>query len=98
MNVFALLLYKWIQAEITYYKNRRANAGFKKLGKFSYSLYLCHPVVFLLLKRLIVFNTIAYPLFVLLTIVAAYLFYLLIERPSHSLARRINQKYFLQIQ
>jgi len=98
MSVFVLLLYKWIEAEIVYYKNRPPNARLEKLGKFSYSLYLCHPVVFLLLKQSIVFNNFTYPLFVLLTIVSAYLFYLLIERPSHRLARRINQKYFLQSQ
>ncbi|MCC8425738.1 acyltransferase [Mucilaginibacter sp. UR6-11] len=95
MNVFALLLYKWIQAEIVYYKNKPANSLLEKMGKFSYSLYLCHPVVFLLLKRYLVFNNFTYPLFVLLTILSAYLFYLLIERPSHRLARRINNRYFL---
>jgi peptidoglycan/LPS O-acetylase OafA/YrhL len=98
MNIFALLLYKWIQAEIVYYKSRQPNQSFEKMGKFSYSLYLCHPVVFLLLKRFIIFNNFTYPFFVLLTIVAAYLFYLVVERPSHRLARKINQKYFLKTQ
>ncbi|MES2428788.1 MAG: acyltransferase [Bacteroidota bacterium] len=98
MNIFALLLYKWIQAEIVYYKSRQPNQSLEKMGKFSYSLYLCHPVVFLLLKRFILFNNFTYPFFVLLTIVAAYLFYLVVERPSHRLARKINQKYFLQTQ
>jgi peptidoglycan/LPS O-acetylase OafA/YrhL len=96
MNIFALLLYKWIQAEIVYYKNRQPNKSLEKMGKFSYSLYLCHPIAFLLLKHFIVFNGLTYPLFITLTIASAYLFYLVIERPSHKLARMVNQKYFLQ--
>lgn len=95
MNIFALLLYKWIETEIVYFKNNKPNLGLEKAGKFSYSLYLCHPIVFLLLKHFIVFNNFTYPLFILLTILSAYLFYLLVERPSHQLARTINRKYFL---
>jgi peptidoglycan/LPS O-acetylase OafA/YrhL len=95
MNIFALLLYKWIKAEIIYFKNKTPYDLFEKMGKFSYSLYLCHPVVFLLLKRYILLNNFTYPLFILLTILSAYVFYLLVERPSHQLARIINRKYFL---
>lgn len=94
MSIFALLLYKWIQAEIVYYKNRRPNLVLEKMGKFSYSLYLSHPLAFLLLNRFITLNNFTYLLFVILTIIAAYIFYLLVERPSHTLARRINKKYF----
>ncbi|GGH15233.1 acyltransferase family protein [Mucilaginibacter phyllosphaerae] len=94
MNVFALLLYKWIQTEIVYYKSQQPISGLEKMGKFSYSLYLCHPIIFLLLKRVIIFNGFTYPLFIGLTILAAYLFYLLIERPAHRLARSINRRYF----
>jgi peptidoglycan/LPS O-acetylase OafA/YrhL len=94
MNVFALVLYKWIQTEIVYYKNRQPNFQLEKLGKFSYSLYLCHPVMFLILKRFIIFNSFTYPVFILLTILAAYIFYLLVERPAHQLARGINRRYF----
>lgn len=97
MNIFALLLYKWIQTEIVYFKNKQPNPVLEKMGKFSYSLYLCHPLVFLILKHYILFNNFTYPVFILLTILVAYLFYLLIERPSHQLARGINRKYFLPV-
>ncbi|MDB4926977.1 acyltransferase [Mucilaginibacter sp.] len=97
MNVFALLLYKWIQTEIIYYKNSLPNFTLEKMGKFSYSLYLCHPIAFILLKRFILFNNFTYPLFILLTILSAYIFYWLVERPSHQIARGINRKYFLSV-
>ncbi|RFZ82244.1 acyltransferase [Mucilaginibacter terrenus] len=90
MNLFALLLYKWIEAEISYYKNHSPYSSLERMGKFSYSLYLCHPLVFLLLKRWLIIDNATYILFVVLTIVAAYLFYLVIEKPSHKLARHIN--------
>jgi peptidoglycan/LPS O-acetylase OafA/YrhL len=95
MNIFALLLYRWLRAEIVYYRNRPANATLEKMGKFSYSLYLCHPLVFLLLKQWMPVDVLTYPLLVLLTVVAAYLFYKGVERPSHQLAQRINHRYFL---
>ena len=94
MNVFALVLYKWLQTEIVYYKNKQANIRLEKMGKFSYSLYLCHPIAFLLLKRIITFNGFTYPLFIALTILVAYLFYLTVELPSHRLAQSIKRKYF----
>lgn len=93
MNIFAFILYKWIKAEITYFKSNKPNYKLEKLGKFSYSLYLCHPLFLVLLKLYMPYNLITYPVFVLLTIVSAYAFYRLIEKPSHLIARKINDKY-----
>jgi peptidoglycan/LPS O-acetylase OafA/YrhL len=95
MNLFALLLYKWIETEIIYYKNNPPNFTLEKLGKFSYSLYLCHPLTLVLLKRVMILNSLTYPVFILLTVLTAYIFYLLIERPSHQLSRNINRKFFI---
>ncbi len=94
MNIFALLLYKWLRAEIVYYRNKRANVTLEKMGKFSYSLYLCHPLIFVLLKQWMAVDNLTYALFIVLTVTAAYLFYLVVERPAHQLARGINRKYF----
>jgi peptidoglycan/LPS O-acetylase OafA/YrhL len=93
MNIFALLAYKWIESEIIYYKTHLPNFVLEKFGKSSYSLYLCHPVIFILLKKFILLNAFTYPLFILLTVLLAYLFYWCIERPSHQLAKNINRKY-----
>ncbi|WP_374951542.1 acyltransferase family protein [Mucilaginibacter sp.] len=94
MNILALLLYKWLQTEIIYYNTEQPNLILEKMGKFSYSLYICHPVTFLLLRQMIALNGFTYPLFMVLTIGVGYLFYLLVERPSHRLAQSINRKYF----
>ena len=91
MNVFALLIYKWLQAEIVYFKTRQPNALLEKMGKFSYSLYLCHPIIYLLLSIWITKNAVTYPLFIALTIVISYLFYIAVEKPSHLLAVRLTK-------
>lgn len=90
MNIFALLLYKWIQTEIVYFKSNKPNQSLEKMGKFSYSLYLCHPLIYLTLGYFIKNNIYTYPFLILLTIVISYGFYLIIEKPSHIIARKIN--------
>ena len=93
MNLFALLLYKWLQTEIAYFKTHPAKKLLEQMGKFSYSLYLCHPLLYVILRQFIPYNIFTYPFFLLLTIAFAYGFYLLIEKPGHRLARRITRKY-----
>lgn len=93
MNVFALLLYKWLQIEIVYFKNKKPNPYLEKMGEFSYSLYLCHPLLYVILNLYIVYNTATYPVFILLSIFFSYCFYITIEKPAHIIARRLNNKY-----
>jgi peptidoglycan/LPS O-acetylase OafA/YrhL len=93
MNIFALLLYKWIETEIIYFKNHRPNPILEKMGKFSYSLYLCHPLLYFILRLFLNLNTSTYPIFILLTISFSYVFYLVVEKPGHRLARKITIKY-----
>lgn len=95
MNIFALLLYKWLKTEIIYFKTSPSNPILEKMGKFSYSLYLCHPLLYVVLRLFITYNVFSYPVFILLTIVFSYVFYLVIEKPGHKLARKINSKYNL---
>lgn len=89
MNIFALLIYKWLQAETVYFKHRQPNQLLEKMGKFSYSLYLCHPIIYLILGFWLNNRFITYPIFIGTTILISYLFYLAVERPSHLLAIRI---------
>jgi peptidoglycan/LPS O-acetylase OafA/YrhL len=95
MNIFALLLYKWIQTEIIHFKTNPSNPILEKIGKFSYSLYLCHPLLYVILSMFINYNTLTAPLFIALTIAFSYVFYLLVEKPGHRLARHINTKFNL---
>jgi peptidoglycan/LPS O-acetylase OafA/YrhL len=93
LNAFAIVAYAWIALEI-----RQANGSQRPwrllewAGRWSYSLYLCHMFAARGYTDLGVFHEVG-PLgdwlfriaFVLAT---SYLFYLLIERPAHSLARQ----------
>lgn len=95
MNFFALIQYKWIQKEIIYYKNNQPISTFEKMGKFSYSLYLCHHSLFVILGYYLVINNITYPILIILTVGISFIFYLLVEKPSHLLARTLSAKFLL---
>lgn len=92
MNLFALLVYKWLEAETVYFKTREPNAKLEKMGKFSYSLYLCHPIIYVILGLWLSNNYFTYFIFIIATIIISYLFYLAVERPSHLLAIRLSKK------
>jgi len=91
MNIFALLMYKWIEAEILYFKNHEPNSLTETMGKFSYSLYLCHPLIYAILSIWLVNNMATYFLFILLAVFISYLFYLIVEKPSHKLAMKLSR-------
>jgi peptidoglycan/LPS O-acetylase OafA/YrhL len=93
MNLISFILYKWLQTEVVYFKTRPANNTLEKMGKFSYSLYICHPLIYLLLKKILPNNALTYPMFIILAIAISYCFYLLIEKPAHQLAQRVIKKY-----
>jgi peptidoglycan/LPS O-acetylase OafA/YrhL len=95
MNLFAIVACKWLQAEITYFKNHSPNPLLEKMGKFSYSLYLCHPIIYLVLGLWLNNSLITYPIFILLTIIVSYLFYLAVEKPAHLLAIRLSNNIVL---
>jgi peptidoglycan/LPS O-acetylase OafA/YrhL len=97
MNIFALLLFKWIEAEITYFKHNLPNPMLEKMGNFSYSVYLCHHTVYVAFGLLLYANFYTYPLLILITIVISFFFYLFIEKPSHLLARKINRKFKYEV-
>ena len=92
MNLLAILIYKWLQAETVYFKNRQPLPWLEKMGKFSYSLYLCHPIIYLVLGFWLSNTFITYPIFIAATIFISWLFYLGVERPAHLLAIRIAKK------
>ncbi|WP_395139151.1 acyltransferase family protein [Armatimonas sp.] len=92
LNLFACALVGWLGLEIGYYRNPKNTPRFEKLGLWSYSLYLLHPIGhrFLFLPA-----NLHWPKFtlhsatLLLAFVVPYIFYLIVERPSHRLARYV---------
>jgi len=92
MNLLAIFIYKWLQAETIYFKTRQPAQWLEKMGRFSYSLYLCHPIIYLVLGFWLSNTFITYPIFIGATIFISWLFYLAVERPAHLLAIRIAKK------
>jgi peptidoglycan/LPS O-acetylase OafA/YrhL len=98
LPVFSLLAYYWIMQEIMYYIDKKEYKLLQFGGDMSYSLYLIHAFIL---------NLVAYYtntelhhsmngwlciLAIVLSLVASYIFYLLVEKPSHKLARAIKMK------
>ncbi len=92
---FGLLAYLWVRQEIIHGRQHRPNSWLVVAGGWSYSLYLMHAQGGVLYRWLHIpkLGPIA-GWFVSMTcsLVFAYVFFLLVERPSHKLARMIKVK------
>jgi peptidoglycan/LPS O-acetylase OafA/YrhL len=93
MMWFGVLAYWWLRKEIAYGRTRTPNRYLVAAGAWSYSLYLVHHEGAVLFARLPVPNL----GHVLMwfgamgsSLLVSYVFYLLVERPSHRLARRVR--------
>jgi peptidoglycan/LPS O-acetylase OafA/YrhL len=96
LNVFALLAAAWLIREISFQKSRPAPRLLESAGAWSYSLYLLHPAfIFLFEQRFPNIGNAWLRWAILCSFVlgACYCFYLLIERPSHALARNVARKF-----
>lgn len=89
LNIFALLIVKWIEREIIYYQSHNSFAILEYSGKFSYSLYLCHGLCVYFLASFMDISVYNYPIFIVLSLMIAYVTYLLIESPAHKLAQKL---------
>lgn len=87
---FALFLYHWLRMEIIYHRSTPNGTFSEYLGRFSYSLYLCHMLCFALITQFFPVSTATYFLYIMMSIIMSYVAYLLIEYPSHKLARLIG--------
>jgi peptidoglycan/LPS O-acetylase OafA/YrhL len=84
--------YFWIRVELRYYVTRAPWAVLVWAGRWSYSLYLIHPLVIALCveyRVLIDGSRLSSVGKMALILACSYLFYLAVERPSHNCARRI---------
>jgi peptidoglycan/LPS O-acetylase OafA/YrhL len=94
LTLFAIFAFFWLQKEIINYQSYPPLPIFENAGKGAYSIYLFHLVTPPLYKalNLPVFAP-AIQLFVNLffALILCYLFYLLVERPSHALAKKVGE-------
>jgi len=90
---FGVLSYWWVRKEIAYGKTRLPNRYLVAAGAWSYSLYLVHHEGTMLFERLPLSNWGHVPTWLgamSCSLMVSYIFYLLIERPSHRLARKVQ--------
>ena len=90
-NLLALALFLWLRVEFSYYKKHEPVRFFENLGKFSYSLYLCHEIFVFFIVKYIAITPLTYPLVIVATVAGSYIVYLLVEYPSHKLAQWLTK-------
>lgn len=96
LNWFALGAFVWLGAEIAYQQRHGSVAWLEAAGKFSYSIYLTHLHGHYLLPLLalpVLAPVLEWSLNTAVTFLLAYVFYRLVEKPSHELARRVAQRF-----
>ncbi len=91
---YGVLAYFWIRNEIACHKHHSPPELLCRAGSWSYSLYLIHPVAGLFVLEYLPFarptTRTGWVVSGVLMLAFSYVFYLLVERPSHRLARRIQ--------
>ncbi|MFL6212866.1 MAG: acyltransferase family protein [Blastocatellia bacterium] len=95
LNVFAVLAFFWLQQEIAYHQSKRPLPLLEKAGAWSYSIYLIHlhaQAIYLLLALPALIMPFGWLVHLTFLLVTCYLFYLMIEAPSHRLARRLSKQ------
>jgi len=93
LTLFSTLVYFWLKREISYFQNHRIIPFLEKLGRASFSLYLCHYPASILPEMIFELST-PHPIwihYIFVGLVTAA-FYFLIERPSHLFARWVSRK------
>lgn len=90
LNAFAPLVALWIGLEVVYFRRRKPYLLLEWGGRWSYSLYLIHPVGGLLASYFAEGFGYA-PIALMLSLVLSLIFYAVVERPSHIFAKRVGR-------
>jgi peptidoglycan/LPS O-acetylase OafA/YrhL len=94
MMLFGPAAYGWLRREIAYHRSRPPWALLEWAGLWSYSIYAMHMVLPDMVRSLGALRhlnqTLGWALLVVLVLAGCYLFYLLVEKPSHWLGRQIR--------
>ncbi len=93
LNLFSLLGYYWIKNEIYYWQSRNEIKVLEFFGSWSYSLYLLHPILINAWKEFVLYPTFfEWIIFITTTLYLSFVFYLLVELPSHKFAQRLKKQ------
>jgi len=94
LNFFALLVAIWLAKEIDYHSTRNRLGWLENAGKWSYSVYLAHVPANKIFQILAIPNLgylINWSAKMIFILGVSYMFYLLVERPSHMVARKLGK-------
>ncbi len=95
LPIFSILIFFWLRQEIRHFRFQAPPAFLEKAGAWSYSLYLMHNFAawgFTQLHLNLPGIILPWLLKIASALLLAYLFFLLVERPSHWLARQVKRK------
>ncbi|WP_224242135.1 acyltransferase family protein [Hyalangium gracile] len=93
LNFFAIAVVAYLAREIAACQRNAPSEWLERAGAWSYSLYLTHPLALMVYALLQVPNLgyfFSWAVRLGSVLVQAYIFYRLVERPAHLLARRIG--------
>lgn len=93
LNFFAILVYFWLQKEIVYFRYNQPLDILEWAGKWSYSIYLMHVIASQVYKSFTLPNLgfiLNWIMMIAWAILISYVFYVLVEKPSHNFAMKIN--------
>ena len=94
LTLFAPVTYVWLQKELLYYRDHAPLRLFESAGKGSYSIYLMHAIAaaFFLSLSLSLRPTAQWCALLAFTLVLCGVFYFIVEKPSHALARKLANR------
>jgi peptidoglycan/LPS O-acetylase OafA/YrhL len=97
MMWFGIVAYFWLRKELAFDANRQAGSKIARLlmagGAWSYSLYLMHLPVMTIFDKLKIPNfgpVVNWCISIAFVLICSYVFYLMVERPAHQLARKVG--------
>jgi len=105
LNIFAVAVFFWLEREILWVRAHGPVSALEAAGLWSYSIYLMHlplaAAVVELCGQAGISISLANPLVILTVLVGCYIFYRIVEEPSHRLAKTAaryigNRRYTLR--
>ena len=92
LNILSIFVYLWLAREISFYRRAKPPKWLESAGTWSYSLYLAHGPISVYLDQIQPAQISEFIFFHQGNhyILCELRFYLLVEKPSHSLARRVG--------
>jgi len=91
LNLFAIMVFFWLRGEIMAFRHNPPPHVLEWAGKWSYSIYLMHMIAFNVFAKFSPTKlgpTLDWLRMMFFVLLCSYVFYLLIEKPGHFLAKR----------